>query len=288
MFWRLLSALLFVVGAPLVGCLLDGFDRKITARMQGRQGPPLLQPFYDVIKLIRKDLVVVNNVQNFFLTGFIVFLVFTGALFFFGGDILLVFFALTLAEIFYIMAACSSNSPFSSMGAQRELVQMVACEPMVLLVAIGFYMTNRTFAVREIIAGSQPAVLYMPGIFLGFLFILTIKFRKSPFDISTSHHAHQEMVKGSTTEFSGWMLALTEIAHWYETVFLLGVISLFFLHSAWWGWVLAVVVCILAYLFEILIDNTYARVRWQVMLKSSWLTALVLGVLNVLILSYIR
>ena len=288
MLWRVISALLFIVGAPVVGCLLDGADRVITARMQGRQGPPLLQPFYDVMKLLRKDPVVVNNVQNFFLVGFIVFLVFTGALFFFGGDILLVFFALTLAEIYFIMASCSSNSPFSSMGAQRELIQMVAYEPMVLLVAIGFYMTNHTFAVREILAGEQPAILYMPGIFLGFLFILTIKFRKSPFDISTSHHAHQEMVKGTTTEFSGRVLALTEIAHWYETVFLLGVVALFFLWGAWWSWLIAIAVCLLSYFLEILIDNTYARVRWQAMLQSSWLVALVLGVLNVLILSYIR
>ena len=46
-------------------------------------------------------------------------------LFFWGGDILLVFFALTLAGIFFIMSACSANAPYSSMGAQRELMQMM-------------------------------------------------------------------------------------------------------------------------------------------------------------------
>ena len=52
--------LAFIIIAPLIGGLLEGFDRVITARMQGRQGPPLLQPFYDLYKLLNKQSVVVN------------------------------------------------------------------------------------------------------------------------------------------------------------------------------------------------------------------------------------
>ena len=47
----LIGTLAFAVLAPVVGCLLAGLDRKISARMQGRVGPPLLQPYYDVRKL---------------------------------------------------------------------------------------------------------------------------------------------------------------------------------------------------------------------------------------------
>ena len=53
----------FFILAPLVGGLLEGADRVLCARMQGRQGPPLLQPFYDMFKLINKQSVVVNNLS---------------------------------------------------------------------------------------------------------------------------------------------------------------------------------------------------------------------------------
>ena len=117
---KFISAIAYILLAPLVGGLIAGIDRKVTARMQGRKGPPILQPFYDVFKLFSKEAVVVNNLQNMFIIGFLIFTVFTGALFFFGGDILLVFFSITLAEIFLIMCASSANSAYSAMGSQRE------------------------------------------------------------------------------------------------------------------------------------------------------------------------
>lgn len=284
----ILSCVLYIVLAPVAGGLLQGFDRKITARLQGRKGPPLLQPFYDLYKLFSKEAVVVNDVQDFLVLGFLIFIVFTGALFFFGGDILLVFFALTLAGIFFIMSSCSANSPYSSMGAQRELMQMMAYEPMVLLCAIGFYVATGSFAVSDIIKSDISAIAYLPGIFVGFLYILTIKFRKSPFDISTSHHAHQEMVRGLTTELSGNILALVELSHWYENVFLLGVVAIFVINSSWWSIPVALGVCVVSYFLEILTDNVFPRVKWQTMLKSAWMVTLVAGVINLMILVLIR
>ena len=59
--FALIGTLAFAIAAPVLGCLLAGLDRKITARMQGRVGPPLLQPYYDVRKLIEKDNVSVNS-----------------------------------------------------------------------------------------------------------------------------------------------------------------------------------------------------------------------------------
>lgn len=286
--WHILTMLLYIILAPFLGGLLQGADRKITARMQGRQGPPLLQPFYDVSKLFKKQSIIVNRIQDFLVVGFLLFVVFTGALFFWGGDLLLVFFALTLAEIFFIMSASSTNSPFSAMAAQRELLQVMTYEPMVLLVAIGFYICTGTFGVSEIVASNIPAIVYLPGIFGGFLYILTIKFRKSPFDLSTSHHAHQEMVKGITTELSGNILGLVEIAHWYENIFLLGIVGLFVVYSQWWSILIAVGVCIVAYFIEILIDNVFPRVKWQSMLKSAWLVTLIAGCTNLMILALVK
>lgn len=275
----------YIIFAPILGGLTSGIDRKITARMQGRQGPPVLQPFYDVIKLLKKETVVVNHVQIFYLITFLVFVIFTGCLFFGGFDLLLVFFALTTANLFLILAATSSHSPYANMGANREMIQMLAYEPMVLLTAVGFYLATGTFKVREIIANdSVPAVVLLPGVFVGFVFILTIKLRKHPYDLATSHHAHQEMVKGITTEFSGEMFAIVEISHWYENVFLMGVVGLFFLNSNWWTVLIALAAISVTYFVLILVDNTNARMKWKNMFKNSWLTTIIIGALNVFIL----
>lgn len=275
----------YIVFAPILGGLMSGLDRKITARMQGRQGPPILQPFYDVIKLIKKETVVVNRVQIFYLSIFIVFVVFTGCLFFGGFDLLLVFFALTTANVFLVLSSTSSHSPYASMGANREMVQMLAYEPMVLLTAVGFYLSTGTFKVREIIHNDGViSVLLLPGVFVGFVFILTIKLRKHPFDLATSHHAHQEMVKGITTEFSGQMFAVVEIAHWYESVFLMGVIGLFFINSSKWSLIVAAIAISITYFVLILVDNTNARIKWKKMFINSWITTIVIGALNVFVL----
>lgn len=275
-------AIAFVLIAPVVGGLVAGIDRKITAHMQGRVGPSILQPFYDVGKLFEKEQTVVNETQTFYAICYIIFMIFTGALFFAGGDLLLVIFALTLAQIFLVLGAFAANSPYSYVGAERELLQIMAYEPMVILTAVGMFVATKSFNVSDIAATTTPVVLLIPGIFLGFLYVLTIKLRKSPFDISTSHHAHQEIVKGVTTEFSGPSLGLIEITHWYETVFLLGFVYLFFGFNP----LIGVAAVIIVYLLEILIDNTNARVKWQLVVKSSWLIAVVVCVVNLAALYY--
>jgi len=276
-------AIVFVLVAPVVGGLVAGIDRKITAHMQGRVGPSILQPFYDVGKLFEKEQTVVNETQIFYAICYVIFMIFTGALFFAGGDLLLVIFALTLAQIFLVLGAFAANSPYSYVGAERELLQIMAYEPMVILAAVGMFVATKSFNVSDIASTTIPVVLLIPGIFLGFLYVLTIKLRKSPFDISTSHHAHQEIVKGVTTEFSGPSLGLIEITHWYETVLLLGFVYLFFGFNP----LIGVAAVIIVYLLEILIDNTNARVRWQFVVKSSWLIAAIVGVVNLAALYFL-
>lgn len=280
--------ILYLLFAPLAGGLLAGVDRIISARMQGRFGPPLLQPFYDVLKLMEKERIGVNRVQSYYITCFLIFVIFTGALFFEGGDLLIVIFALTLSSVFLVLAAYSSNSPYSYIGAERELILIMAYEPMVLITAVGMYAVTKSFTITQILNRPLPLILYLPGIFLGFVFILTMKLRKSPFDLSMSHHAHQELVKGLTTEFSGKTLALVEIAHWFENIFLLGFVYLFFAWSWKWSALLAIAVCILVYLFEILLDNSEARVKWQLAFKSAWIVALVFGAVNLFVLYQIN
>jgi formate hydrogenlyase subunit 4 len=276
--------LIYLVAAPVVGCLLAGWDRRISARMQSRRGPPILQPLYDVLKLWQKQNIAVQRSQNLYIVFFLLLVIFTGALFFGGSDLLLVIFALTLAAIFFVLGAYKASSPYSFIGAERELIQMMAYEPMVLLAAIGMYMVTKSFAVDDIAVHPKLLVLVLPGIFLGFLYTLEIKFRKSPFDLSSSHHVHQELVRGITTEFSGRTLAMIEIAHWYETVFLLGWVYLFFASMP----VLGVAASLLVFVFIILVDNVFARLKWQTAIRSAWIVAVVLGFGNILVLSMLH
>ncbi|MCR5715765.1 MAG: NADH-quinone oxidoreductase subunit H [Lachnospiraceae bacterium] len=274
----------YLILAPFIGGFFDGLDRKISARMQGRTGPSVFQSFYDVSKLLQKESKMVNHLQQFLVCGFLVFVVFTGVLFFAGADLLMIFFALTLAGIFYVLQASSANAPFSALAVQRELMQMMAYEPMVLLTAVGFYVVTGSFAVREISLADRSAICLMPGFFLGFIFIMIIKLRKSPFDVSTGHHAHQEVVQGLNSDLSGPVMALVEVSHWYENVFLYGVIGLFILNNQLWSVPVALVVCFLVFFLEILIDNVCARVKWQLMFRSTWIFTIIAGVINLLVL----
>src|ERR1035437_4027377 len=63
--------LIYLVGAPVLGCVLAGWDRRISARTQSRRGPPILQPFYDVLKLWQKENLVVRRSQNFYIFFFL-------------------------------------------------------------------------------------------------------------------------------------------------------------------------------------------------------------------------
>ena len=137
---------------------------------------------------------------------------------------------------------------------------------------------------------AQPvsAVVTMPGFLVGLMFTMAIKLRKSPFDLSTSHHAHQEIVKGLTTEMAGPALAVMNIAEYYEVTLMLGLVALFFLNSDPLSWPVAVAACLLVYFLEILWDNVSARVKWKVLLDGCWVVTLLTGGLNGLILMLVR
>ena len=94
---------------------------------------------------------------------------------------------------------------------------------------------------------------------------------------------HQELVKGLTTEMGARNLGLFQITEWYETVFLMGVVGLFFVNSNPLSYIVAAVAMILVYFLEILIDNTSARMKWQVMLKISWIVTLAAAGINLVV-----
>ena len=286
--WSYVGMAAYLVLAPVLGCLLAGLDRKLSAKMQGRVGPKLLQPYWDVCKLLTKEKATVNGAQDLYVGIYLVAVVLAGMAFFAGANFLLCVFLLTLGSLFLILAAYASRSPYAELGAQREMVQVMAYEPMVLLMAIGMYMAQGSFTVKHVLTANIPLVACLPLVFIGFLYVLTIKLRKSPFDISMSEHAHQELVRGLTTELSGSTLAMVEVAHWYETIMFLGWTAMFVM---WGGGAVsafvAVVVALVVWFAEVVVDNNFARVRWQTMLKSAWAVALALGTVNIVLLLFV-
>ena len=110
---RIVFVICYLILAPFLGALLDGVERCISARMQGRRGPSVLQPFYDLRKLFSKQMIAVNNVQLFLNLSYLIFLVIAGCMLFSGTDILMCLFILSLADMFLVIAASSDSSPYA-------------------------------------------------------------------------------------------------------------------------------------------------------------------------------
>jgi formate hydrogenlyase subunit 4 len=131
-----------------------------------------------------------------------------------------------------------------------------------------------------VLASSQLVAVQLPGVLLAFLLVATIKLRKSPFDISISHHPHQELVSGLTTDMSGRLLAYVELAHWYESALLCAFMVLLFN----WSIPLGLLAFAIAYALEVLVDNSTSRAKWQLVLRSTWAATLLFSGGNVLAL----
>jgi ech hydrogenase subunit B len=246
--------------------------------MQSRIGPPLLQPFYDVAKLLFKESLVVNVWQVFCAYCYIAASSIALVLFFLQSDLLLILFVQAVGAVMLVVGALSSTSPYSHIGAHRELLQILSYEPLLILVVVGFYLETGSFKLTSIYAWREPLLLKLPFLFIVLGYVLTIKLRKSPFDLSTCHHAHQEIVKGLLTDYSGPFLALTEIAHWFEIVLLLGFCTLFWATN-WFGMAVLIVA---TYFLEVLVDNTTSRMNWRWMLSYVWGVGLTLSLVNLI------
>jgi ech hydrogenase subunit B len=272
--------LLFIVFAPVFGGLLAGVDRIVSARMQGRVGPPLLQPFYDLGKLLQKRTRQINPIAEPLLVAHVGYMAVCGALLIGGTDLIFVAFVFALAALLLVLAAGSANSPFSFTGAERELVVLLASEPFFILMMAAVCKVTNTNSFQGVLASSHLVALELPGVVLAFLLVATIKLRKSPFDISISHHPHQELVSGLTSDMSGRLLAYVELAHWYESALLCAFMVLLFN----WSILLGVAAFLVAYALEVLVDNSTSRIKWQLVLRSTWAATLLLCGGNVLAL----
>ncbi|RDV82458.1 respiratory chain complex I subunit 1 family protein [Ammonifex thiophilus] len=279
-----LLVLAVLIGVPLLGGFLRGVDRKLTARLQGRIGPPIWQPFYDFLKLMGKKTLISSRATLAWACGYLALTLLATVLFFLGQDLLAVVLILGFGGACLALGAYSVRSPYAHLGANRELLQMFAYEPVLLLTAVAIFLKTGSFQVASVFRQEGALIHSLWPTFLAVLAALTIKMRKSPFDIAASEHAHQELVRGVYTEYSGKSLALIELAHWYELVLLLGLVFLFWARPWWAGLLLAV----FSFFLEILIDNILARLRWRTMLYFTWVEGMGLALANIVYLNLIR
>jgi ech hydrogenase subunit B len=281
--WSVGVAVIAVIVTPLIGGLLKGIDRKLTAHMQGRIGPPVIQPFYDLIKLFSKERLVAGKAQLVFAYAYLVLIITSVVFFSLGQDLLVVLFILFFGCLCLPIGALSVKSPYSQFGGHRELLQFLAYEPILLLAVIPVALKVGGFPVANVLQYGHPLLPALWLTFMALLIALIIIMRKSPFDISGSEHAHQEIVRGVLTEYSGPYLALIELGHWYELVLVLAILGLFWIvGSLWW---LSILIALASWFVVLVVDNVNARLNWSSMLGFAWGAGIGLIALNILFIN---
>jgi ech hydrogenase subunit B len=270
-------AIILTLATPLVGGLLVGIDRKLTARMQERIGPPIIQPFYDVIKLWGKSPMISNNLQPVLAFGYLGYAVIGAGMVAFRQDLLLVLFVMGVADVCLTVAALNARSPYSYLGGRREFLAILSYEPVMLLVYIAIFLVTGSFTIKGIYEYGRPLALILPLALLALEYVLVIEMKKSPYDVSGSGHAHQELVRGVFTEFSGYTMALVELGHWTKLSTTLMILSLFWAPNP----LIGAAISLTMFLLALIVDNIYPRLTWQKMLRSTWGVGFTLVILNV-------
>jgi len=268
--------ILMILLAPVLGGLIYGLERVIKARMQNRQGPPILQPFYDMFKFFIKESFIVNRLHIVLgLLHFITLWVVIGYIIM-GGSLLYAIFLHLLSSVFIIFAGFSVRSVYSHIGANRELLSIVAYEPIFILMAVAFYIQNGSFDISAI-RSSEPQLLSLGLVFIAFLFTIPLKLKKSPFD---ANEAHQEIVGGVEIEYSGVFYEIIYTAKWLEYVFVYLVLMLF----AGNNFILATFLATVVFVLINLIDNATVRLNISDMIKINLAVGLLLCSINIIAL----
>ena len=273
---KYLLPVLLIILAPAIGGLLYGLERIVKARMQLRIGPPLFQPFYDFMKLAGKRKMMVHSTHAFLGIMHFVSLWFALAVLILGGDLILVIFLHLLSTALLIMAGYSTRSIFSHLGANRTAISILAYEPVLVVIAVSFYLVTGSFEASAVFSYTTPLVLEMPLAFIALLMILPVKLKKSPFDVS---EAHQEITGGTEIEFSGIFYEALYTAKWLDYVFCYTLVFLFAGNDVLTG--LALV--LFTFIFLNALDNSTARVNYRQMLAFSLFFSLSLALLNLVI-----
>jgi len=202
--------ILNIIFALFYAPLADGIERKVKARVQRRQGPPIMQTWYDLIKLFRREsLYPEESVKYLFLSApffaffailtayLIVPTIFPDALFFYG-DLIVLIYLLTFSSIIFVIGAFASSNPFAQVGGNREVSLMITEEFLMafvvgtLAVITGTLKLNALFPLPLKISTILVLILYLIAMYVASV--------RLPFDIP---EAEPEIAEGPFIEYSG-------------------------------------------------------------------------------------
>ncbi|KAA0006331.1 MAG: NADH-quinone oxidoreductase subunit H [Thermoplasmata archaeon] len=232
-FWLVIKSIIMAGVAIFFGLLYKGIDRKIVAHMQGRVGPPIRQPFLDVIKLMSKENIVPKHAIKWLfnaaplicLASSIMLLLYIpiggfDAILEGHGDLILILYLFAIPSIAMVAGGFASSSPYAAIGAQREVVTMISYElPLaVVIIAIAWKLSGiegDVFSMAFI--ASHPiwqnvGILGLIGVIMLLISIIIVapgELAKIPFDVA---EAETEIAGGLTVEYSGRNLAMLYIA----------------------------------------------------------------------------
>ena len=278
----LFPGLLFTIAA---GLLTSWVDRKVTALVQMRVGPPFLQPFYDIRKLFIKETCVPEGgaIGLFLIAPLIGFAAITVASMIlwrslldvdstFVGDLIVLIYLLVMPALGVILGSFASRNPLASMGGSREVKLMIAYElPLVLAVLVPVIQAN-SIRLGDLFSAPAPAMTLSGALaLLVGMVCMQAKLTIVPFDMP---EAETELCGGVFIEYSGPPLAMFKLTRammlFTLPVFLVG---LFFGGLVTGGWVPALIGFLLWFVLvaiTIVIRNTTPRVRTDQAVRFFW------------------
>lgn len=279
-----------------IGLLACWMDRKVTARIQYRVGPPWHQNFTDIIKLIGKESIIPQGAESsFLLSPYLGFLSLVLVAFVLGrsiispqggfvGDLIVILYLLIIPAISLIIGASSSRNPLASIGASREMKLVLAYELPFILSMIVVIIRSDTIRIGEILNyqinfGSNIASFSGVLAFFVALICMQAKLGFVPFDAS---EAEQEIMGGVLIEYSGLPLAvfkLTKAILLYIAPVLL--ITLFLGKDTSIVFMIGKFIAILVVF--ILIKNTNPRLRIDQALRFFWGPVTIVALIAVLL-----
>ena len=268
------------------GLLTSWFDRKLTARVQMRQGPPLLQPFFDVAKLFVKETCVPAGAAVWFflsapliglagvtLAATILFQAMWNPTVIFAGDLIVVMYLLALPSLSMILGAFASQNPLASLGGSREMKLVMAYELPFILVACVPIVAARSIRLADILA-EPPVANHFSGLLALLVALIAMQARltRVPFDIP---EAECELGSGVLIEYSGPPLAMYKLTQ--AMMLFTGPIFLLVLYAGgipfsdgWAAAALGGVKLLGLVTLVVLIRNTAPRLRIDQAMKLLW------------------
>ncbi len=239
----------------IFGLFYKGLDRKISAHMQGRVGPPIVQPFRDIRKLFSKENIVPENaIPWVFNLAPVVGLVATITILLYlpvggfspiaegYGDLILILYLLIIPSLAMVIGGFASGSPYATVGAQREMATMIAYEFPLAIIIIAFAWLlgspvvglglSEVFSIstitENVIWGSVGILGFIGSMILLFVLVLVTpaELSKIPFD---SPEAETEIAGGLFAEYSGRNLGIFYLTDAVKTIVMSTlIVALFF------------------------------------------------------------